>query len=99
MSALSERYALKVLLNPHDASTHESHESSCSSGSGSMSNEDIERLFKSEYDLPCQPHQNVVRVFHHFCDRVEKEGTSKNGGMRLSLYSSPYRVGFLYVLP
>lgn len=74
---LSEKYVLKALLNPYDTARNESHESSSSSGSDSMSDEDIKTLFKSEYDLPCRPHRNVVRVLHHFCDRVEKEGTGK----------------------
>jgi serine/threonine protein kinase len=30
----------------------------------------IEKLFRAEYDLPCCPHPNVIRVLHHFCDTV-----------------------------
>ncbi|XP_062506700.1 serine/threonine-protein kinase PINK1, mitochondrial-like isoform X2 [Corticium candelabrum] len=38
-----------------------------------MSEEDIDRRFRLEYDIPCIPHRNIIRVLHHFCSEIEGE--------------------------
>jgi hypothetical protein len=35
-----------------------------------MEDAEFENLFKSEYDLPCCSHPNVLRILHHFCAAV-----------------------------
>ena len=55
---------MKAMLNPYDVSDEDV-------GLGGAA---IEDLFKAEYDLPCRPHPNVVRVLHHFCASVPPRG-------------------------
>jgi serine/threonine protein kinase len=54
----------------------------------------IEKLFRAEYDLPCCPHPNVIRVLHHFCDSVPPQGLPKwpefGGGRSLFLVMKEY---------
>jgi serine/threonine protein kinase len=57
----SNYYALKALLNPH--AVYEE-----------MDDAAIENMFKDEYDMPCRPHPNVMRVLHYFCDSVPPQG-------------------------
>ena len=55
---------MKAMLNPYDVSDEDV-------GLGGAA---IEDLFKADYDLPCRPHPNVVRVLHHFCASVPPRG-------------------------
>lgn len=55
----SKSYALKAIIIPRD-------DAGCK-----PTERDIERQFNSEYILPCQPHPNILRVFHHFCQEVQ----------------------------
>ena len=68
---VSVNYVMKAMLNPYDVSDEDV-------GLGGAA---IEDLFKAEYDLPCRPHPNVVRVLHHFCASVPPRG------LTVSLYA------------
>ena len=57
---------MKAMINPYDVSNEDA----------VMEDAEIEALFKAEYDLPCGPHPNVVRVLHHFCASVPSRGVS-----------------------
>jgi serine/threonine protein kinase len=39
-----------------------------------MEDAEIEDRFRAEYDLPCRPHPNIMRVLHHFCASVLPRG-------------------------
>ena len=54
---------MKAMINPHAVDV-------------AMEDAAIENLFRAEYDLPCRPHPNVVRVLHHFCASVPPQGLS-----------------------
>ena len=57
------QYVLKAMINPHAVYV-------------AMEDAAIENMFRAEYDLPCRPHPNVMRVLHHFCDSVPPRGLS-----------------------
>ena len=56
-------YALKAIISPQDKTGHK------------PSEKEIEQQFKSDYILPCQPHPNILKVLHHFCQEVQPGGT------------------------
>ena len=56
-------YVMKAVFNPHAVDV-------------AMEDAAINDLFRAEYDLPCRPHPNVVRVLHHFCASVPPQGLS-----------------------
>ena len=57
---------MKAMINPYDAFED----------SAAMGDAQIKELFRAEYDLPCCPHPNIVRVLHHFCASVPPRGQS-----------------------
>ena len=61
---VSVKYVMKAMINPYDAFDD----------SVAMEDTQIKELFRSEYDLPCRPHPNIVRVLHHFCASVPPRG-------------------------
>ena len=62
-TCVSVNYVMKAMINPHAVDV-------------AMEDAVIEDLFRAEYDLPCRPHPNVVRILHHFCDSVPPQGLS-----------------------
>ena len=63
-------YVLKAMINPHAVYV-------------AMEDAAIENMFRAEYDLPCRPHPNVMRVLHHFCDSVPPRGLFVSPACRL----------------
>ena len=70
-------YVMKAMINPYDVSDQHV----------IMEDAEIEERFRAEYDLPCHPHPNVVRVLHHFCASVPPQGLSVCLSVCLSVIS------------
>ena len=60
---IAVNYVLKAMINPHAVDQ-------------AMEDAALEEMFRAEYDLPCRPHPNIVRVLHHFCASVPPRGLS-----------------------